>query len=554
MSSGLERRTILSLITEPVERSPIRSTELGAECFTATAAGSVNSTIATLRLTATSAASYVGSLLHCLGPVSSSNYDQWVEITAFDTSTDTLFHEDFSAATATSDEFEIVKPPDPIVVESTGGATNPIATGRAGDGTDYWKDQYLVCRTSDNNASGSTSTKITAFDSDTGEFTADFSANTAVGDLYHLRHFPKIVGNPTFKLNYGEIPNVTQRGDFSAEANVPGVRSWTAGFSTAIKGSGTAAGNGTAASRPPEAWSILNAIMSSSVTTGTSCSHYTNSGVDHIAVNSGSGYIPCIGQFIMDSNGRMSVVTASLGGTAPIAINPSLKVTPLNGDTIYAGVAFAPMVTGHKTTTVEIYKGGISRATCYGGIPKITIDGFKRGSIPKLTVNYEGGFFYELPLSIPAALKPVSLMTTVVPHDAKNNVVILGASTVLNLIDAKLDLGIETVNEEFFTLPDGTYGKRITGFSPTIQVTAKLDTVSPSNTWAELKRYMNKATFSLFVQHGKLAGNTFGIYAHKCEWSGPNHGADSNLSTISFTAKVLASDLTGMGDLLLGYC
>lgn len=567
MSTGLEKRTILSWAIEPSDvRAPVRSTEAGAESFTATTIGGAgfDTTIST-SLTGATDDFYTGGILRCVGGTSA-NVGVDVEITRFNAGTDTLTHSLFPARTQVGDQFVIYVPPDPIAVVTTADAAAPEEvtasrrnesdyTPRGGAATDwYGSGDYLVTKLSANISTGA-KVAVSSFVAAGGAFTqaSGWGVATTVADLFYIRRFPKCWGPPTLTWKEENLPHEAQRGDFGKTQSVQGTKPWSAEVTLPLKGSGTAAGDATYGVAPPELALPLRAALSPAVSRGNTCGAGSTTTVVQVA-NGTEAYHP-IGT-VMLFDGRATVVQATAAdGANPddITVSPALHRAPAATEIVYGGYSYEPKLTGHNTMTLDAYVGGVTNVKLYGGlITSMKLTDFARNSVPKIVLGFQGAYFLETPVATPTAFSPT--FDTVRPQDAKDCHVILGASTRLILRDATVDFGFASTSEDSFALPGGVYGGRITDMKPVITLTASLDTASPNNTYAELQRYQGGQTFSLMLQHGKERGKVVVFYAHKCAWLSPDHGVTDGLRTLTFTVEVLASDLTTMPDCLLGFC
>ena len=397
---------------------------------------------------------------------------------------------------------------------------------------------------------------MTSFDAATGAFTqvAGLGDATVLGDLLYIRRFPKLWGPPTLSWKKEDLEHVTQRVSFSKDQSVAGAKAWTAEVALPLKASGTAAGDATYGVAPPELHLPLRAVFAPTVSRGNTVGAGSTTSIVQVADGT-AAYHP-VGTFLLDVGGRAAVVTATAAdGVNPddITVNPALSVAPVATQIVYGAYSYEPKTTGHYTMTLDAYVGGVTNVKLYGGmLTSCKIVDFKRNAIPKIVMGFAGSYFLETPTALPAGLSPT--YDTVRPQDAKDCHVILGASTRLVLKEATIDFGLATVAEDAFSLPDAAYGYRIVDMKPTITVSAYWDTATPSNTWAEVQRYMGSAqTFSLLLQHGKERGKVVAIYAHKCAWLAADHGVTDGLRTVSFTAQVLSSDLTLMPDISLGF-
>ena len=557
MATGIERRTLLSWMVEPDERAPIRSTAAGAESFSATSVGSTTTTIATA-LTEAANSGYVGQVLRCVAGTSA-NVGVDVEITGFAAATDTLTHTAFPSATAIGDQFVIWLPPDPICAVTTSGTTVTASarneaqlTPRGGSAAAFWIGDVLVARRSATVTQGATTVAITGFASGTGAFTHTAITSTTLGDLFHLRRFPKLWGPPALKWDREDLKQETQRGNFSVDADIPGSKSWTCEVVLPLKGANATAASGTAATAPPELHRPLSAIFAT--TQGTSRTVAAGSTTSIVQVTDGGATTLPVGTLVMDANGRCAVVTAVAADAAnpdDITVAPPFARAPVTSELLRAGYSYEPKTTGHLTMTMDAYIGGVAHLLAYGGLPTVKLSEFKRGSVPKITLSYRGGFWVQTPVATPAGLLPS--FDSVRPIAATNLTVILGASTRLIVDELEIDLGIEIADEPSVSLPDGVYGGRIVGMAPTIAIKGRLDTASPNDSFAELQRYAGGQPFSLLVQHGLDSGGTVAFYSHQTRWKNPSHGVVDGLRTIDLVAQVTASELTDMPDFLLGF-
>lgn len=564
MATGIEPRTIVGWIVEPSERAPIRSTQAGAEAFTATGNGTTSTTVSTGVLTFATEDGYIGNILRCVGGTAG-NVGVDVEIIAFTPGSDTLTHTEFPVATATGDQFCIYTPPDPIVPVTTGGGTNTVtSTYRTESTTDYWdQTDYLMTRVQFGVTCGSL-TQITSFNpaTDVIAVSPDVTA-TAVGDLFYIRRFPKWWGAPNFQCGREDLTYETQRGNFDRDQSIPGCKAWSFDGVLPWKGSGTSAGNGTAGVPAPETHRPLAAVFATSISTGEAIEAGSTTSV--VQVTNGTLAQFPVGSLVMDSAGRAAVVTATAAdGANPddITVNPPLQRAPIAAEILYGGYAYIPQTTGHLTMTIDCYKGMLINQRGYGGmLTSLKLVDFGRNKIPKFQFGYKGGFYLETALNSISATYTISSLTptfdTVRPVDAKDCHAILVASgtttnTRLIVEEASIDFGIETAEETAFTLPDGNYGYRIVGFKPVVSIKGYLDRASPNNTYAEMQRYWASGTFSLLLQHDKRPGYTCAFYAHRCSWLSPKHSVANKLNMVDFTAEVVASELSGMTNFLFG--
>lgn len=566
MSTGLQRRTFIGWIEEPDERAPVRSTDTNAERFSATSQGgaSFDTTISTA-LTGATAASYVGQILRCTAATNTQNVHCDVEILAFNAGTDTLTHTAFPARTESGDQFEIFLPPDPICVETTGGANTITAsarneadyTPRGGAATDYWIGDYMVVRYAAVETQG-TKGVIASFVAATGAFNhTAFAGGVGVGDLCYLRRYPKTWGPPELAWGREDIEHLAQTSTFSRDPSVFGTKTCSATVTLPLKGSGSAAGDGVVGVAPPELTPPLACMFSRTQSTGEAL---TGGSVSVPEVTNGTLAQFPVGTWVMDSAGRMAVVTATnADGANPdeITVNPPLNRAPIAAEILYGGYGFEPMLTGHKTMTIDAFVGGTTNVKMYGCMPSIKLTDFGRGMLPKAVFEFQGNYWVETNYPQPSGLSPT--FDTVLPFDAKDAyvyLVVTGSTTNVRLVlkTAEVDFGFQFADEPGVTLPDGVYGRRVIDMQPRITMTMQHDTSSPISSFAELLRYMGGQTFSLMLQHGRARGNAVGVYAHRCKWLSPTHSVADGLREIQLTAEVLGSNLTTMPDISLGFC
>lgn len=569
MATGLERRTLLGWMVEPDQRAPIRSTQTNAESFITTSAGSTTTTICT-GLTFATNDGYVGLLLTCVAVATpgtnGQNVGVTVEVVTFNAGTDTLGHDAFPAGTESGDQFVLWMPPDPVFVERAGGSATNIDGRDAGstetnrdEADSYYVGDYMVARQTASITIG-TARQISSFTSATGvAVCATFGANSAVGDLFYARRYPKTWGPVNFVEATEDIEHVSQRGNFSVDQSIKGATAWTCDVTLPLKGSGTAAGNGTAAIAPPELARPLGALFATNISTGEAL---TGGSVTVPEVTDGTLAQFPVGSWVLDSAGCSAVVTATnadAGNPDEISVSPPLVRAPIAAEILYGGYGYQIQTTGHLTMTFDVFEGGIVTKRGYGGIPtSLKLTDFKRNSIPKFVASYAGNFCLRSSYAWPAGLSPT--FDTVRPfsaHDCQLSLAATNSSTLVRMIvdDAEIDYRIEAVLEESSTLPDGVYGYRIVGMRPRITVTAKLDTTTLNNfaSWTEVMRYLGSQTFCLRLQHGRDAGSTVGWYTHRAAWLSPAPSARDNLRYVTFTAEVLASELASMPDCTLGF-
>lgn len=571
MATGLEKLTVLGIMTEPAQRAPIYSTQEGSPVFRATGAGSTTTTVSSLLIHATNGG-YVGLVLKCISATNTQNIGIRAYITAFDQATNTLTHSRFPAATAANDFFELWLPPDPVVVEAAGGATvadgyDAVATRDTNrqEADAYWTtNDNLVVRAADNIPAGEIRA-VTGFTQATGVFAQTvFSANTAIGDLYHLRQFPKWWGPPEFRAGYENIPHESQRGNFDLDQSINGSCAWTANGALPLKPSGTVASDGVAGVPPPELDRILSAAFTRQISTGEAIINGTNaSTIYRVSITEGMMSQFPVGTWCMDSNGRAAVIWQRevVDGTQDLVWPwPVLDHVPTEGtDTLYGGVGYTLKTTGHLTMTFEEFTGGVMSRIGYGGIPtSIQIVDFTRNTVPKIRIGYAGNVYVETDFAKPAALTPV--YNTVRPRSAMECCVRLGigsgataTAVTLQVESATVDLGVQVADEPDVTLPDATYGKRIVGFDPTITMTLKLDTASPNDSFAEILRATGSQPFGLLLQHGRAPGSTVGVCCYRASWQSPAHNVADNLRKLTMVAKPQASTVSGLEMISLGF-
>lgn len=571
MATGLEKATLCMWCEEPNYRAPLRATgpgtltthsgvDDGGERFTATGAGSTTTTVSAALTEATNAG-YLGCIMVCRSATNAENVGVPARILAFNAGTDTLTHTPLPAATSSGDTFELADT-DVRVVETVGGGGNVnVNSGLRANVTnepdDQWNGYTLFVERNLADAQG-TKTTVTDFATATGTFTTTGFTSSTVGDFWSCRKFPKLHGPPTLEFQTEDIERLAQRADCGEEQNVKGARTWTSEWTLPLKGSGTSAGDGVAATPPPELHPPLRSIFDVTQATGEDVS--TGSTTSVIGVTNGTAVAQFpVGCLVMDSKGRAACVTAVDGSPNPdtITVNPPFFITPSSSnDTIYGGYSYEPKVTGHKTMTLDAYIGGKVRWIGYGGLPTFRIIDFKRNAIPKAVFGYQGNYWLDYAEDTPTPL--TGSFDTVVPVSANDCYALLvasGSTTVTRLIieEASIDYGHEIVQEDGVSLFDAIYGGRIVNTKVRVTVTGKLDTATPNNTYAEFVRYYGSRTFSLLLQHGSVPGYTVAWYGHRCEWAGPTHSVADGLRKVTFTARVLSSELTDMPKCTLGF-
>ena len=565
MSTGLERRSLLSWMTEPGERAPTRvgSADTNAENFICTDTGTTT-TLVSASLNVATTYTYVGRIIKCIKASNAQNEGVEAIVLEFVPAADALVFTSLPAATAAGDQFVMYLPPDPIVVVTT-SAAGVIAAERgdyAAEVDSYYVGDVLVNRYG-NNAQGESRT-VTGFTQATGTFThTAFTGNPTVASLMYLRRFPKTWGPPSVSWKREDLVHEAQRLDFSHERSIGGSKTWSATVTIPLKGSGTAAGNGTAGVAPPELDRPLSALMTKTTNTGESIVADAANTVQTVQITNGTAAQFNVGSLCLDSFGRVAMVYttgAGGGGYDEVTVHPPFFTSPedIAGQVLYGGVTYTPKSTGHKTMTLDYFEGGITNVHLYGGMPKIKIADFARNRVPKMVFDFTGNHYVETNYAQPSGLTPS--FDTIRPIDAKDAYAILSTGTVgsstevrLTLESAEIDFGIEIGQEDAFSLPDAVYGNRYLGHMCTVNVVGFWDTASPSNTYAEVQRYLGGQQFTLLLQHGKVPGNTVAFYAHRCEWLDPQHSEAGGLRKISFKAKVCASDATSIPDFALGF-
>ncbi len=574
--TGLEKLTLCMWCEEPNYRAPLRATSPGtlsqhlffdtnAERFTATGAGSTTTTVSTA-LTLASNYGYIGLLMRCTSATNTENVGVVVLVRAFNAGTDTMTHTPFPAATASGDQFECADV-DARVIDSSGGVSNAITAGpratSSNEPDDFWNGYYAVAEAVTNTPQG-TPLLVTDFATAGGALSTTLPGVSVLGDFWFLRKFPKLHGPPTIEWRQEDIERLAQHADCGEEGDVHGARSWSSEWTLPLKGSGTAAGDGVAAIPPPELAPALRSIFDTTSVTGDAVvaqagtSPANSTSVFNIATG-GLAQFP-VGGFVMDQRGRAAVVTASAangGDPDSITVNPPLFVTPATGHVVNGGYSYEPKVTGHKSMTLDGYIGGNMRWTGYGGVPTVRIVDIKRNTLPKIVLGYQGNYWITYAATTPTPL--VGQFDSVLPKSANDCYVLLqplgssAAPTRLVVEECTIDYGMELGMEDAASLFDAVYGNRILDTRVRVNLTCKLDTASPNDSYAEVVRYYGKQKFSLLVQHGSRPGHTVAFYAHKCSWQHPSYPVADKLNKIQFVAKVERSDLLDMPKCTLGF-
>lgn len=578
MSTIIEKSSIWSWCEEPNYRAPLRAQGPGVlsahsaiddngQRFIATGAGSATTIVCTA-LTEATAAGYGLTLVRCTGSGNASSIEN-VGVTVLVRASNgggTLTTTAFPAATASGDQFEMADV-DCRVVETTGGSATQVVSALRINATqepnDFWNGYYLVAENVTNTVRG-TAIAVTDFIAASGTFLAALSGNSVIGDVWFMRKFPRPASGPlTIEFSQEDLPRSAQRGALGEEQTVPGARSWSTELAMELKGSGTAAGAGTAGVPPPEAEPLLRSIFERRQSTGTAVAAAAGTApalstlVFDIATES-MGNFP-VGSPVHDAAGRAArVVAVAANGLDPdsVTVRPAFNRTPIAGEVIRGGCAYAPKITGHTTLTMDALMGrqhatasAIFRWIGWGGVATVKIIDFARGKIPKLAIGIKGGYWMTFPWT--GASVTVAQHDTVIPRasgDGDALIVPEGIDTItrLTLDDGEIDFGMMTADEIDGFLFDGQYGGRILDSLPVVTLKGRLDLETPYNTHAEFNRYYGSRVFTVFMQHGHVPGKTVSFYAHRCSYLFPALSVADGLRKLELKVKVLASDLTDM--------
>ncbi len=579
MPSQLEKETVYGLCEEPNYRAPLRATgpgtlathaalDVGGERFTASGAGSRTTIVSATALTVATNEGYCLTLVRCVAATNVANVGITCVVTSFNSATDTatLAGEGFPAATSSGDQFEMADI-DVRVVETTAGGTTTgvVAATRAGNTLEpdgFWTGYYLVADDADNNPRG-TPCLVTNFTTAFGTISATVGT-TVRGDTWWLESFPKLWGPPDIKWNDHDIDRPVQRGDCGEEIDPRGERDWEATLTLPLKGSGTAAGDGVAGVFPMESKPILRSYFATKQSTGDAvvAASGTAPALSTTSFNVATGGLTNfpVGSVVHDNAGRtaMVVATAANGGDPDsITVWPPLGRIPIAAEVMRGAASYEPQVTGHKTLRVHAFGKEIERLGFGGAFQSLKIEGLGRNEVPKIVVGLKGGYWIDIRRGKATPL--LAQQDTSIPKSAADALLIIapesadGTVTRLIVESGSIDFGPELFQEPGFTLFDAMYGGRIVNNKVRLTLKCSFDKTSPNDTYAIKEMYYASRIIRLWYQHYQVLGKTCSFGAYRASWMAPEETTENGINMITFTVKVLTSELTNMAKCLLAF-
>lgn len=277
----------------------------------------------------------------------------------------TLEDTGFPGEISSGDEYQIFKSSEPIITCTAAGTSTTTVDSVRDEADDYWNG-YAI-EPINGSASGEVKL-VTDFDNGTTTFTtAAFSAAIGDNNVAYLRRYLDPAANVSISPTQEIVTRGVPRSNFSRGAGIPAARGATISFDIKLKGSGSLAATGNAATHS-ELHGLMQACGYSEVI-GTSLT------VDDLSASTTSIDITTathenvdIGQAIMHQ-GNVAYVTAKTdGGVSPdtLTVSPPLPVIPNNGDTLYACRMYKPDTDAtQKGVTIYYERDGV-RYTLFG--------------------------------------------------------------------------------------------------------------------------------------------------------------------------------------------
>lgn len=489
-----------------------------------------------------------------------------------------LTHEKWPTATNLPTEVKLWRPAEPVVVvtsQTVSGGTTITATGRK-EGARYWglttgdtdpapaasnnKKYLLIGRGSGND---NKAYEIKSWANATNVFTLDtaLSANAEIGDLFVIRKAP-VQADLEAAFTTAHAQREPQRATLAGLQGVPMTRGASVVFSTDLKGSGVAGGNNSRAIPPLESGSLLDMMTAETVDKGSLVG--AGSAQDgtptpkrtDVKITTATHERFTVGNFVL-VNGELAVIQSKTDGGVGVdtlAVEPQLGTVPASGDVCYASTTWAPADTGHLGLFAEIWAGDAGVWRCWGGKSDIKIDGLATDQIPKLRWAFAMADFTEnfktgsgagaAPSGLPTGL----VFDTTLPLDSKALRVVLDDTVLAAVRSAVVTVGYDVKPRA--GMSNGRAGEIGTYVATR---TSKIELVVDYEDHAHLRAYYRGKVVNCLVQHGTVAGQTFGVYARRAELDAPPAMAvDDGRYTLALSLHAIETTVTGFGDLLLG--
>lgn len=314
----------------------------------------------------------------------------------------------------------------------------------------------------------------------------------------------RTVSVPTLNLSQAALENTTTRQRLGmAYAPIIGLKNQSKlGFSTWFRGTGTAAGNATAALGKAdlvESQLLWNAFGGESLGTGTTV---TGSGSTTTSIDCTSAAGLAIGQAVM-INGEVSVIGNIVTNT--LTLTRALSAIPSGSDVVYASATYFPLEDITKTLQFQLKSGEDDWYKLLGCQSAISFADLNTNQIPK--INYD--------FSVASWSAQTSASLDLDSYTKTNNPPIPGyasklyiqdfGTTTINQVDTNnLNIAPNMTIEALMSVSgvEGMQGWRRASIAPTIDMSV--------NAWSDDYRDDFEAQTAKYIHYqiGSTAGST----------------------------------------------
>ena len=466
---------------------------------------------------------------------------QLVICTGFNEGTDTATTTPFWRTSGiTTTQFKIWKPPWPIVAVTSAGSTTEHTTAERDEADDTWIGHYLLWLNGDNageiqqvSDSASGAQTIT---------TAAFSNASADGDVGLLVN-PLAVEEVEIGLSPGiAIERATVTDTLAKEGVlVGGQEPSSLRIMPEIRGLGTAAGDGVAASAPTELHALLSSLFTETLDTGDVC---VASGSDADTVIVDEATAPVSQYSLVLINGEVAAVESVTSGTpadsSTIELVHSLSSVVADNDVMYAGANYAQKNSGHTSASFLVWQGGSPQkmSAFFGGLPSLAAE---------ISGNVIGK--YDFSFSFNAGLACDRSAGHTDPYDSSAPVV--GRANVCRTVFDLTELDGDVISAAFNFLP--TPEHKTAAFSAFENrggvfyrsVDAGCTLVIQQEDTSYRHRYRAGDEFDLLVQVGSVATNAWAVWAPRAQIVAIEEAKDNNVLQWSITCRFLRPSTSG---------
>lgn len=551
MTCSMSRLSAVSWIKQPNTNGGLSFDTV--RLFAASGAGSSTTIVSTgLAAHGDSDDDFVGWIVECVSATNTQNQNLRRRILANDDSESTLTTDPWPAATASGDQFLLMKPPHALAVARSAASitASAIPCRDLSQTNDYWNGLAQVGGPYAEvvNAAAASLTnhpRVADFVGSTQRviLASALSGAVAIGDYFELWNHPEIVNDGLIELTQEPIERMAMTGSYGKPAARPGLRAGSGAQELAFRGPGTGR-----AGLHAEAHELLSLVMNHTDSGGGSTTNGSPS-TTNIPYSSGNH---TVGSLALTAEGYACMVTADSGSA--YTVSPATGVATAASATLYGMTTYRP-TGGCKNGAMSIkqWRGKGILEYLWGCVPDLTFTAAK-GDFLKISAAWQVADWIRLGASGTELSRPFTPKRPSVDQLKVGVGRAVLDSVALKVKSFTFGTGLDIQPRTNTSAPNSTDGFETVGDDPNGTIEVYWD----ASERKAMDDFLAGKEIEMIYQCGAAPGfpGVFVFYAYRIRYMGAGLSDDAGNISVSLPFKVIEDPnaASGIPRYAIGIC